>query len=53
MNEPTWEERDEEPAGSEDDPGLVGGGGPAAAMDDLPGPDDEDRHLEDTEHGEV
>ena len=50
MDEPTREERDEEPPGREDDPGLVGGGGPAAEMDDLPGPDDEGHHLEDTEH---
>jgi hypothetical protein len=50
MNEPTGEERDEEPLEPEANPGLVGGGGPAAAMDDLPGPDDEERHLEDTDH---
>jgi hypothetical protein len=49
MDELTWEEPDEEPD-AEDDPGLVGGGGPAVEMDDLPGPDDEDQYLEDTEH---
>jgi hypothetical protein len=53
MDEPYLEERDDEPFGSEDDPGLVGGGGPAATMDDLPGPDDEDIHLEDTDHEEL
>jgi hypothetical protein len=50
MDDLTWEEPDEEPVGSEDDPGLIGGGGPAVEMDDLSGPDDEDQHLEDTEH---
>jgi hypothetical protein len=50
MNEPIEEERDEEPLETEADPGLVGGGGPAAAMDDLAGPDDEEHHLEDTDH---
>jgi hypothetical protein len=50
MDELTWEDGDEERPESEDDVGLVGGGGPAVEMDDLPGPDDEDHQLEDTEH---
>ena len=49
MDELTWEDGDQEKP-SEEDAGLVGGGGPAAEMDDLPGPDDEERDLEDTEH---
>jgi hypothetical protein len=47
-----WEERDEQTEPDEDDAGVLGGGGPAATIDELPGPEDEDAHLEDTEHGE-
>jgi hypothetical protein len=37
----------------DDDTGLVGGGGPAATIDELPGPDDEDAHRADTDHREL
>ena len=47
------EERDESAAPEEEDPGLVGGGGPAATIDELPGPEDEDLHRPDTDHGEL
>jgi hypothetical protein len=47
-----WDER-EEPEDPDDDTGLVGGGGPAATLDELPGPEDEDVHRPDTDHGEL
>jgi hypothetical protein len=48
-----WEEREGSTSSDDDDPGLVGGGGPAATIDDLPGPEDEDVHRADTDHGEL
>jgi hypothetical protein len=48
-----WDEPEESAASEEDDSGLVGGGGPAATIDELPGPDDEDAHRADTDHGEL
>jgi hypothetical protein len=48
-----WDEREEPTDAEEDDPGLVGGGGPAATIDELPGPEDEDVHRPDTDHGEL
>ena len=48
-----WDEPEESESSEEDDTGLVGGGGPAATIDELPGPDDEDSHRADTDHGEL
>ena len=48
-----WDEREESEDSEDDETGLVGGGGPAATIDELPGPDDEDVHRADTDHGEL
>jgi hypothetical protein len=49
-----WDEpEDSESSDDDGDAGLVGGGGPAATIDELPGPDDEDAHRADTDHGEL
>jgi hypothetical protein len=48
-----WDEPEESKDSEEDDDaGLVGGGGPAATIDELPGPDDEDVKRADTDHKE-
>lgn len=46
-----WDEPEE--VSDDDDTGLVGGGGPAATIDELPGPEDEDLHRADTDHDEL
>jgi hypothetical protein len=46
-----WDERDE--SENDDETGLVGGGGPAATIDELAGPDDEDAHRADGDHKEL
>ena len=48
-----WDEPEESAASEDEESGLVGGGGPAATIDELPGPDDEDAHRADTDHGEL
>jgi hypothetical protein len=48
-----WDEPEETTSADDEDTGLVGGGGPAATIDELPGPDDEDVHRADTDHGEL
>jgi hypothetical protein len=48
-----WEEREDATPADDEDTGLVGGGGPAATIDELPGPDDEDAHRADGDHGEL
>jgi hypothetical protein len=40
-------------AGDEDDAGFVGGGGPAGTLPEHPGPDEEELHRPDTDHGEL
>ena len=47
------EEPEESKDSEDDDTGLVGGGGPAATIDELPGPDDEDVKRADTDHKEL
>jgi hypothetical protein len=37
----------------DEDAGLVGGGGPAETLPEMPGPDDEELHRPDTDHGEL
>ncbi len=46
-----WDESEEDV--EDDDTGLLGGGGPAATLDELPGPDDEDMHRADGDHDEL
>jgi hypothetical protein len=49
-----WDEPEESKDSEEDDDaGLVGGGGPAATIDELPGPDDEPLHRADGDHDEL
>ena len=49
-----WDEPEESKDSEEDDDaGLVGGGGPAATIDELPGPGDEELHRADGDHNEV
>ncbi len=41
-----------ERAEEEEDAGTIGGGGPGATIPEYDDPDDEERHLPDTDHGE-
>jgi hypothetical protein len=47
------DEREESESTEDEGTGLVGGGGPAATIDELPGPKDEDVHRADGDHGEL
>ena len=37
----------------DDDAGFAGGGGPSAELPEHPGPDEEELHRPDTDHGEL